>query len=125
MKLITWVLMLSLGASAILHAKTFDEKRIDCDEGHAKACLDVGKIYSSQAYKEKNYDRGKAASKVASLYKKSCNFGYAEGCTAYAMIYTADKEKNPHKDARYYFQKGCDGGDDTACTMLNMMPEEE
>ena len=125
MKIIIWVLIFSLGVSAILNANTFETKVIDCTEGHAKACLDAGKIYSAQAYKEKNYDRGKAASKVASLYKKSCNFGYAEGCTAYAMIYTADKEKNPHKDARYYFQKACDGGDDMACTMLKMMPEEE
>ncbi|MCK5685423.1 sel1 repeat family protein [bacterium] len=122
MKKIIWILMLSLGVSVTMNAQSFDEKMIDCVEGNAKACLNAGKIYSAQAHKEKDYDREKAASKVASLYKKSCNSGYAEGCTAYAMSYAADQEKNPHKDARYYFQKACDGGDTTGCTLLKMMP---
>lgn len=123
MKILTWTFLLSLGISAMLYANVFEEKILDCNAGHAKACLDAGKTYSAQAYKAKGYDKNKAASKVASLYKKSCNFGHAEGCTAYAMQYTADKEKDPHKNAQYYFQKGCDGGDDTACTMLKMMPD--
>ena len=115
--------MLSFGASTILIANAFEEKRIDCDDGHAKACLEAGKIYSAQAYKAENHNKEKAASEVASLYKRSCNLGQAEGCTAYAMSYPADKEKDPDKDAKYYFKKGCDGGDKTGCTMLKMMPE--
>ena len=123
MRIITWVLILSFGLFSILNANTFKEKMMDCNDGYAKACLDSGKIYSADAYKEKDYDKEKAASKVASLYKRSCELGYAEGCTAYAMNYAADKEKNPDKDTRYYFKKGCDGGDETGCTMLKMMPE--
>ena len=125
MKIVTWVFLLSLGISAMLYANVFEEKTLDCDAGHAKACLEAGKIYSAHAYKAKGYDKDQAASKVASLYKKSCEFGHAEGCTAYAMQYASDKEKDPHKNAQYYFQKACDGGDYTACTILKMMPDTE
>ena len=106
----------------MLNAKAFEEKMIDCAEGDAKACLDAGKIYSAQAYKEKNYDRKKAASKVALLYKKSCDLGYAKGCTAYAMSYASSNEKDSDKGAKYYFQKACDAGDETGCTMAKMIP---
>lgn len=125
MKILTWAFLLSLGISAMLYANVFEEKTLDCDAGHAKACLEAGEIYSAQAYKAKNYDKEQAASKVASLYKKSCEYGHAEGCTAYAMQYASDKEKDPRKNVQYYFQKGCDGGDSTACTMLKMMPDTE
>jgi len=125
MKILTWTFLLSLGISAMLYANVFEEKTLDCDAGHAKACLEAGKIYSAQAYKAKNYDKEQAASKVASLYKKSCEFGDAEGCTAYAMQYASDKEKDPTKNVQYYFKKACDGGDATACTMLKMMPDAE
>jgi len=121
MKILTWAFLLSLGISAMLYANVFEEKTLDCDAGHAKACLEAGKIYSAQAYKAKNYDKEQAASKVASLYKKSCHLGDAKGCTAYALIYTADTKKDHQKNAQYYLQKGCDGGDDIACTTLKMM----
>ena len=98
---------------------------IACEDGDAEACFKAGQVYSSEAYKEVDYDRDQAAEKVAQFYLKSCELGFAQGCTAYAMSYTADSQQDSNKDARYYFQKGCDGGDDTACTMLKMMPEEE
>jgi len=124
MKKILYLLLLSLSVAIILNANVFEDTLINCDENNAEACLNAGKIYSAQAYKEKDYNREKADSKVASFYKKSCDLGYAEGCTAYAMSYPAHIEKNPNKDARYYFKKACDGGDEIACSMLKMMPDE-
>ena len=63
------------------------------------------------------------ASKAAQLYKKSCELGLAEGCTAYGMHYYADTERDPEKDDLYYFKKGCEGGDEAACTLLKMAPQ--
>ena len=123
--------------AVVLHADTFQERMqtklsegtpafksdvIDCFDGNAKACLKAGKYYSAEGYKEK-CDPKQVGADVATFYKRACDLGNAEGCTAYAMIYTADTKKDPEKDARYYFQKGCDGGDLSACTMLKMMPE--
>ncbi len=122
MKSIRLIIALWVGSLAMLNAQSFEEHRIDCDAGNAKACYDAGKIHSAQAYKEQDYDSGKAAREVALYYKRSCELGHAEGCTAYAMSYAADRKKDPSRDARYYFQKGCDGGDDRGCTMLKMMP---
>ena len=120
-----WFLLLSAAAVTVINANDYAKKLLDCNDGSAQACLEAGKIYSAEGYKEKDYNQTKGAAKVTALYKRSCELGLAEGCTAYAMIYTADTHKDPNKDARYYFQKGCDGGDLSACTMLKMMPERQ
>ncbi len=125
MKNIIRLTVLSAGILVTLGAQSFEEKAIDCDEGNAQACYDAGEIHSAQAYKKKDYDRKVAAFEVALLYKKSCNLGYAKGCVAYAMSYASDEEKDPDKDIGYYFQKACDGGEDTGCTMLKMMPSKQ
>jgi len=125
MQKLLWSTLLLSSTSILLYASLFETRQIDCGEGDAKACFEAGKAYSQEGYKEKGYDEKKAASKVASLYKRSCELGYAEGCTAYAMSYGADAHKDPDKDARYYFRKACESGDPTACTMLMMMPEEK
>ncbi len=109
----------------MLPANTLEEQMLDCDAGDAQACLNAGKTYSAKVYKAKSNNKENVASKVAALYKRSCHFGDAEGCRAYAMQYTSDTDKDPHKNAAYYFQKACDGGDYTACTMLKMMPTQE
>ncbi len=109
--------------SVIIFADNFDESVLDCDAGNAEACYNAGKFHSEHAYKNKDYNRSIAAAKVSSYYKEACNLGFMKGCTAYAMSYAADTNKDPEKNARYYFQKACDGGDDTGCTMLEMMPK--
>lgn len=114
----TAVLLMGIGSA--LNAESFEENAIVCNKGDAKACYDAGKIYSAEAYKEKDYDSAVAASKVASFYRKSCDLGYAIGCTAYGMSYAADKNRNAEKDVKYYFQKGCDGGDPTGCSLLKL-----
>jgi hypothetical protein len=116
------VVLLGMGSWSTLGAQSFVEYWIDCDAGNAKACFGAGKIHSAPAYKEKNYDSAKAANEVAMFYRKSCELGYARGCTAYAMSYAADREKDPSLNMQYYLQKACDGGDDRGCTMLKMMP---
>ncbi len=125
MKKIVLTAFLLPGISSALNAQSSEENARACGKGNAKACYNVGKIYSAEAYKEKNYDSATAASRVASFYRKSCDLGYAEGCTAYAMIYAVCREKDPGRDARYYFQKGCEGGDEKGCTILKMMPSEQ
>ncbi len=111
--------------SESIDSNLYESYVIACEDGDAEACFKAGKVYSSEAYKEPDYDQETAATKVAQFYLRSCELGFAQGCTAYAMSYTADSQRDTNKDARYYFQKGCDGGDDTACTMLKMMPEGE
>jgi len=132
-------ILLLLSFIAALHSDTFQERMqaklsegtpsfkadvIDCFDGNAKACLNAGNYYSAEGYKE-HCDPKRVGADVATFYKRACDLGNAEGCTAYAMIYSADTQKDAEKDARYYFQKGCDGGDLSACTMLKMMPEEK
>ena len=132
--------LLLLGLLSILAAATFQERMsskalegspefqkdvLDCFDGSAEACYRAGQYYSNQPHTAPDSQPEQAASDVANLYKKSCELGYAQGCTAYAMIYSADQEKDAQKPTRYYFNKGCEGGDFTACTMLKMMPEEE
>ncbi len=108
-----------------LDTDLFNKNIIGCNEGNAKACYNAGKIYSAEAYKARDYNSTEAASKVAAFYKKSCEMGYAAGCTAYGMSYAADKNKEAEKDARYYLQKGCDGGDLAGCNILRMAPQEK
>ena len=121
MKFTKFIAVLSIILFTLLYAQSLEEHKMDCDAGSAEACYQAGELYSSQAYKEKDYNSKKAAHDVATLYKKSCELGYAKGCTAYAMSYAADTQKDPNKDAQYYFKKGCDAGDQTGCTMLKMM----
>jgi len=125
MKNINFIVLFSLCFFTLLNAQTFEENKMDCDAGHAQACYDAAKTYSTDGYKEKNYDSTKASHKVATLYKKSCELGYAQGCTEYAMIYTADQDRDPTKSMRYYLQQGCDSGDSKGCTILYMMPSTE
>ena len=130
-------LLLLLGVLSILAATTFQERMnnkilegspqfqkdvTDCFDGSAKACLDAGKYYSAEGYKE-NKDPKEVSANVAAFYKRACDLGRAEGCTAYAMIFAADTQKDPKKDAQYYFQKGCDGGHTPGCTLLKMLKE--
>jgi len=105
-------------------ADTFIMKVIDCNDGNAEACLEAGKIYSVEGYKEKKYTQKEIASKVADYYKKACKLGSAKGCTEYAKNYYADKNKDTKKTQRYYFQLACQKGDNIACTMLVMMPDK-
>jgi TPR repeat protein len=121
MNKIKYIMTFAIIFFTILYAQSLNEDAMDCDAGDAEACYKVGKLYSSQAHKEKSYDKKKVAHDVATLYKKSCDLGYAKGCTAYAMSYAADQQKDPSKDDAYYFQKACDAGDQTGCTMLKMM----
>jgi len=121
MKFTRFITVLSIILFTLLYAQSLDENKMDCDAGSAEACYHAGEFYFSQVYKGKNYNHKKAAHKVAKFYKKSCELGYAKGCTAYAMRYTADIEKDPSKDDAYYFKKACDAGEETSCTLLKMM----
>jgi len=134
------ILMALLGLCVALSADTFQEKMqsklsegtpkfqkdlMDCLDNNAQACFLAGDYYSKEHHKENKQQKEIAANDVAALYKRSCELGYAKGCTAYAMIYEADSQKDPKKSAKYYFNKACEGGDFSACTMLKMMPSKE
>ena len=93
-----------------------------CENEDSEACFKAGQIYSSEAYKELDYDRDQAAEKVAQFYLKSCELGFAQGCTAYGMNYTSDSQRDTNKDAKFYFEKGCEGGDTAGCTLFQMAP---
>ncbi len=116
------ILLIEMGFAGDI--KFFKEYLTACNEGDPVTCYNAAKIYSAEAYREKNYDSTAAAARVASLYRKSCDLGYAAGCTAYGMSYAADKNRSSEKDARYYFQKGCDGGDPAGCNILKLAPSE-
>ena len=93
-----------------------------CENDDAEACFKAGKVYSSEAYKEADYDQETAATKVAQFYLKSCELGFAEGCTEYGMMFNADTQRDESKDAKYYFEKACDGGDIAGCNLFKMAP---
>lgn len=96
----------------------------DCESGNAKACLKAGQIYSNNPVNAE-FSASDAAAISAAFYKRSCELGHAKGCTAYGMSYYADQERDPKKDALYYFKKGCDGGDPVGCTLLKMAPSAQ
>ncbi len=125
MKKILLVVVLLMGAGYALETQYYEENIAACNAGGAKACYTAGKIHSAEAYKKRDYDSAIAAAKVAFFYKQSCELGFAKGCTAYGMSYTADQNKDPEKDANYYFQKGCDGGDPAGCNILKMAPKKD
>jgi hypothetical protein len=114
------ILVLVMIVSSFVLANTFKENQSACESSDAKACYEAALTYSAEAYKEEGYSQAKAAAKVATLYKKSCSLNYAPGCTAYGMSYAADTNKDPQKNAQYYFQKGCDGGDEAGCNLLKL-----
>ena len=93
-----------------------------CENEDAEACFKAGQIYSSEAYKEPDYQQEQAAEKVAQFYLRSCELGFAQGCTAYGMNYTSDSQRDSSKDAKFYFEKGCEGGDAAGCTLFQMAP---
>ncbi len=122
-------ILYTLGTFTILYAagsaEIYQKNLTDCASGDAEACYDAGVFYSAHGYTLKEYDSTNAAHKVAALYKQACDLGYMKGCRAYAMSYASGKDLDTEqKGAKYFFQKACDGGDESACTMLKMMPEE-
>jgi hypothetical protein len=121
MNKIKYIMTFSIIFFTILYAQSLNEDTMDCDAGNAEACYQAAEEHTSKAYKQKDYDSKKSAQKVIGLYKKSCELGYAKGCTTYGMSYAADQQKDPSKDDAYYFQKACEAGDETGCTMLKMM----
>ena len=124
-KTILYMLTALTWAYSTTPAETYSQNLIDCASGSAEACYDAGAFYSAKGYTLKEYNSTDAAHKVASLYKQACDLGSMEGCSAYAMSYASGKDLDKeHKGAKYYFQKACDGGVESACTMLKMMPEE-
>lgn len=103
------------------NATAFTTSVLDCFDGNAEACLKAGEYYSAHAYKQYEKTPKQVAADTATLYKKACDLGSAEGCTKYAMIYAADTQKDAAKNDAYYFKKACDMGDEAGCTMLKMM----
>ncbi len=108
--------------SESIDSNLFESYVDTCEDKDAEACFKAGQIYSSEAYKELDYDRDQAAEKVAQFYLRSCELGFAQGCTAYGMNYTSDSQRDTNKNAKYYFEKGCEGGDTAGCTLFQMAP---
>ena len=110
----------------MLQGNILDEMSISCQDGNADACLDAGKIYSAKMPTEKHIKtQNTHIKKIAYFYKRSCELGSAEGCRYYAMHYMTDLLKDPKKGSEYYFQKACNMGDFTSCTLLKMMPDKK
>ena len=79
MKFIKFIAVLSIVLFTLLYAQSLNEHTMDCDAGSAEACYQAGEIYSSQAHKEKNYDKKKVAHDVATLYKNLVSLGMQRG----------------------------------------------
>ena len=93
-----------------------------CENDDAEACFKAGRVYSSEGHKEADYHQETAATKVAQFYLKSCELGFAKGCTEYGMMFNADTQRDESKDSKYYFEKACDGGDAAGCNLFKMAP---
>ena len=103
-----------------IYAKTFDECSLNCSNNDAEACFQAAKVYVTEVSKIKNVQQVNINKKIAQLYKKSCELGYAKGCMSYAMNFRKDLEKDSKLDSLYYFQKACDLGEDAACNVVQM-----
>ena len=117
------ILILLTLLSAIFADASFQKFADACKNGDAIACLKAGDLYSSDPENAK-LDASDAASIAASYYKRSCDLGYAKGCTAYGMHFYADTERDSNKSDIFCFKKGCEGGDKIGCTLLKMAPTE-
>ncbi len=109
-------------SSEVIDNDSFESYVTACENDVPESCYKAGKVYSSEAYKEADYDQEEAATKTAQFYLKSCELDFAKGCTEYGMMFSADTQRDESKDAKYYFKKACDGGDTAGCNLLEMAP---
>jgi hypothetical protein len=58
--------------------------------------------------------RGKTDPKEIELFQKACNLNNAEACTLLAYKY---KKSGDMANAKIFYTKACDLGDQAACTM--------
>jgi len=130
MKSLLKSLLVSVAVLHMLHADNFEEINISCEDGNAQACLEAGKIYSAKIppktlLAKHTTKKSLYIEKIAYFYKRSCILGDAEGCRYYAMHYHMDPFGDPKKSSKFYFQKACEMGDFTSCTLLKMMPSKD
>jgi len=112
----------------MLQGNILDEMSISCQDGNADACLHAGKIFSAKIPNTKLVEPKTNKiyiEKIAYFYKNACKLGNAEGCRYYAMHYALDPLRDPKKDSEFYFEKACNMGDFTSCTLLRMMPKKD
>ena len=94
--------------------KTQYEK--DCDNGDAKACLDLGYMYGTGKGVKLNYGR------ALSLYEKACDGGNANGCTNLGIMYRDGLGvAQDYRRAIALFEKGCHANHAPGCTELGHM----
>ncbi len=108
------LIVLVIGLGSVLSAEVLEENMSACENGNPGAYYEARKIYSVEAYKEEVYRQVDAAFSVAGFYRESCRQGYV-------TRYAAKREENTQKDARYFFQKACDGGDEIGSNLTKLM----
>ena len=90
-----------LGLSACQDAESL---RVDCDDGGAIACYELGVMYQSGEGATQDFAR------AASLYEQACDGGEMRGCTNLGFARAAS-----------LYEQACDGGEVRGCTNLGRM----
>jgi TPR repeat protein len=100
--------------------------REQCDKGRARACTDVGQIFSQWNCRSPHIDVPRNMDESVRYFRKGCSAGDARGCTFLGLSYHDGLVKPPDwkKDdylAHTFLGRGCNGGDLGACTILAHM----
>lgn len=80
-------------------------------------CWRLGVAYRN----ENNYTKSLEA------FKRSCKFDYASGCSVvgHAYFYGQLGVKQNYKKAKSFYQKGCNLGEESICTMIKEVEAEQ
>ena len=105
MKKIVLAMVVAGLCSLNLSAGELEDNIKKCDGGDAQACLKAA---------EKYYVAGKTDPKEVELFQKACNLNNAEACTLLAYKY---KKSGDMANAKIFYTKACDLGDQVACKM--------
>ena len=105
MKKIVLAVVVAMLCSLNLSAGELEDNIKKCDGGNTQACLKAA---------EKYYVAGKTDPKEIELFRKACNLNNAEACTLLAYKY---KKSGDMANAKIFYTKACDLGDQVACTM--------
>ena len=89
-------------------AKTMFKKA--CDDGDARGCYNLGKVYDLQ------HDYRTAVK----LYKKACTMGYNDSCLILGTMYdNGIGVEESYFRAKQYYGKACDLGNQLGCVQYS------
>ena len=112
-----------LGASNNL-PDTFIKHEIKCENGIFYSCYVMGALYD-QGINTNDIHIVPDKTKAIYFYKKSCDGDNIKACAILGALYMQEGGKTNEIMARKYFEKACNAGNKTSCTLLRSLPHHE